>query len=120
MDKDLTEAEQAVLDRVLTVSCASAGYKPEFSRRDKTEWKVLMGLTDKGLIEERSAGPRGGKRFFAVVLRAGEWGDTGCAAEIEPGPRKATDVIRKVTWTPKPESRGLSLALTADGGVKLA
>ena len=95
------------------------GYKPEYSRRDKTEWNALMSLIDKGLIEELPAGPRGGKRYFAVAMRAKE-------PTIPPTPEERTVEIE---WTvealdcyepePKPLP-GLSLVLTADGGVKLS
>jgi len=149
---ELTETEQAALDAVTTATVSgSDGYKPVFTS-NKTEWNALMSLKDKGLIEERAAGPRGGKRFFAVIPPL-----KGVIGEPENLTPK--DVIKKVEWTvtaldlcpedqaveckrnghrdtgrgvcadcgefldPEPEPKplpGLSLVLTADGGVKLS
>lgn len=141
----LTETESLLLDIVTkaTVVGDAQGYKPEYTK-DKTEWKMLMRLKNAGLVEERRAGPRGGKRFFAIscrptppTLEDDEEGfdqglecklnghrDTGrgvcanCGKFLEPDkPEAEAEPKAKAKATPMP---GLSLTLTADGGVKLS
>ena len=115
---ELTEIESRLLDRVTkaTVVGDAQGYKPEYTK-DKTEWKALMRLKDEGLVEEHRAGPRGGKRFFATSCKPAPLEDI-----REPDkPDKPGRNSFGSTLEPKAAPiAGLSLTLTADGGVKLA
>ena len=115
---ELTETESLLLDIVTkaTVVEGAQGYKPEYTK-DKTEWKMLMRLKDAGLVEERRAGPRGGKRFFSTD--PGGWLSDVTPSTVEPDKPEGNSFGS--TTSPKATPiAGLSLTLTADGGVKLS
>ena len=135
----LTEEQSLLLDIVTkaTVTHGAQGYKPEYSK-DKTEWKMLMRLKDAGYVEERPAGPRGGKRFFATSCRPTpptleddeEGFDQGLECKLnghrDNGRGVCANCGEILDVDPEPEAKptkpmtGLSLTLTADGGVKLS
>ncbi len=137
---ELSDHETEALKRV--TDAHPEGYKAEFKHHDKTEWRALTNLRGRGLVEEKPGGPRGGKRWFLTtasrrpedVIGKVEWTVTALdlcpedqAAECKRNGHRDTgrgvcaDCGETLDTGPEPKPLpGLSLVLTADGGVKLS